>query len=128
VLLWAWCGALLFGLLHRRTSTLAALFAVAAFIGYAQNKGHWADIGGNVPGSFDVNAKEHFSEGLRITPVRVWHRGKQLHDRRRSIAERDSRRDMERDNFMSPEEAVTYGLLDRVVEPKALGRFAPSEV
>ena len=52
----------------------------AEIIGFAQNKGHWADIGGNVPGSFDVNAKEHFSEGLRITPVRVWHHGKLLHD------------------------------------------------
>src|SRR5699024_4328072 len=37
--------------------------------------GHWADIGGSVPGSFDITAKDHFGEGLRITPVRVWHRG-----------------------------------------------------
>ena len=35
------------------------------------------------------------------------------------------RRDMERDNFMAPEEAVEYGLIDRVVEPRHLGRFAP---
>ncbi|HKI57174.1 MAG TPA: ATP-dependent Clp protease proteolytic subunit [Trueperaceae bacterium] len=33
------------------------------------------------------------------------------------------RRDMERDNFMAPEDAVTYGLIDRVVEPRHLGRF-----
>jgi N-methylhydantoinase B len=38
---------------------------------YAQSNGHWADVGGSVPGSFDVNAKEHFGEGLRIPPVRV---------------------------------------------------------
>lgn len=61
-------------------SFIRPIFAGSELIGFAQNKGHWADIGGNVPGSFDVNAKEHFSEGLRITPVRVWHRGKQLHD------------------------------------------------
>ena len=35
------------------------------------------------------------------------------------------RRDMERDNFMAPEDALAYGLIDRVVAPKALGRFAP---
>ena len=27
------------------------------------------------PGSFDINAKEHFGEGLRIPPVRIWDRG-----------------------------------------------------
>jgi N-methylhydantoinase B len=61
-------------------SFIRPIFVGSQIIGFAQNKGHWADIGGNVPGSFDVNAKEHFSEGLRITPVRVWHRGRQLHD------------------------------------------------
>lgn len=33
------------------------------------------------------------------------------------------RRDMERDNFMSPEQALDYGLIDRVVEPRELTRF-----
>jgi N-methylhydantoinase B len=61
-------------------SFIRPIFVGDRVIGYAQNKGHWADIGGTVPGSFDVNAKEHFGEGLRITPVRVWHRGKMLHD------------------------------------------------
>jgi ATP-dependent Clp protease protease subunit len=36
------------------------------------------------------------------------------------------RRDMERDNFMNPGEALAYGLIDRVVTPKAIGgRFDP---
>ncbi|SDZ55870.1 N-methylhydantoinase B [Saccharopolyspora shandongensis] len=61
-------------------SFIRPIFVGSEIIGFAQNKGHWADIGGNVPGSFDVNAKEHFSEGLRITPVRVWRRGHALHD------------------------------------------------
>ncbi len=30
------------------------------------------------------------------------------------------RRDMERDNFMNPEEALAYNIIDRVVEPKKL--------
>lgn len=44
-------------------------------VAFAQSSGHWADIGGSQPGSFDVQAKEHFGEGLRITPIRVWDRG-----------------------------------------------------
>lgn len=33
-------------------------------------------------------------------------------------------RDMERDFFMSPEQAREYGLIDRVIEPRSLGRFS----
>jgi len=61
-------------------SFIRPIFIDDEIIGFAQNKGHWADIGGNVPGSFDVNASTHFSEGLRITPVRVWQQGRFLHD------------------------------------------------
>lgn len=61
-------------------SFIRPVFSEGEVIAFAQNKGHWADIGGNVPGSFDVNAKEHFGEGLRITPVRVWSKGTFLHD------------------------------------------------
>lgn len=61
-------------------SFIRPIFSEGEIIGFAQNKGHWADIGGNVPGSFDVNATTHFSEGLRITPVRVWHHGRVVHD------------------------------------------------
>ncbi|MFO7544237.1 MAG: ATP-dependent Clp protease proteolytic subunit [Trueperaceae bacterium] len=35
------------------------------------------------------------------------------------------RHDMERDNFMSPEQARSYGIIDRVVEPRAVHRFDP---
>lgn len=61
-------------------SFIRPIFVGDEVIGYAQNKGHWADIGGTVPGSFDVNASEMFAEGLRITPVRLWHKGVFLHD------------------------------------------------
>jgi ATP-dependent Clp protease protease subunit len=37
------------------------------------------------------------------------------------------RRDMERDNFMGPEDALAYGLIDRVVVPKTPGRFADDD-
>ena len=40
-----------------------------------QTNGHWADVGGTVPGSFDITAKEHYGEGLRIPPVKIWDKG-----------------------------------------------------
>ncbi len=61
-------------------SFIRPIFSEGRVIAFAQNKGHWADIGGAVPGSFDVNAREHFGEGLRITPVRIWSKGVFLHD------------------------------------------------
>jgi N-methylhydantoinase B len=56
------------------------IFYEGEIIAYAQSNGHWADVGGSVPGSFDVNAKEHFQEGIRVPPVRIWDRGRYLGD------------------------------------------------
>lgn len=33
--------------------------------------GHWLDVGGNVPGSYNPKATESFQEGFRIPPVRL---------------------------------------------------------
>lgn len=51
------------------------IFAGDEPIAFAQSNGHWSDVGGSVPGSFDVLAKEMFREGIRITPVRLWDAG-----------------------------------------------------
>ena len=34
--------------------------------------GHWADVGGQEPGSFVANAREHFQEGLRLPPMKLY--------------------------------------------------------
>ncbi len=34
------------------------------------------------------------------------------------------RKDMERDNFMAPQEALEYGLIDRVVDPRKMPKFS----
>lgn len=70
------------------------IFVDGEVIAYAQSNGHWADVGGTVPGSFDVNAKEHFGEGIRITPVRIWDRGRYLGDVVRMIASNTRAPDM----------------------------------
>ncbi|GGE07494.1 N-methylhydantoinase [Aureimonas endophytica] len=51
------------------------IFADGEIIAYAQSNGHWSDMGGSVPGSFDVSARDMFREGLRITPVRLFDKG-----------------------------------------------------
>jgi len=56
------------------------IFYDGEIIAFAQSNGHWADVGGSVPGSFDVNAKEHFQEGIRVPPVRIWDKGRYLGD------------------------------------------------
>jgi N-methylhydantoinase B len=46
----------------------------------AESNGHWADMGGSVPGSFDVSARDHFGEGVRIPPVRIYDEGEYRSD------------------------------------------------
>ena len=70
------------------------IFVDGEVIAYAQSNGHWADVGGTVPGSFDINAKEHFGEGLRIPPIRIWDQGKYLGDIVRMLASNTRAPDM----------------------------------
>lgn len=56
------------------------VFNDGELIAFMQANGHWADMGGSVPGSFDVNSKDHYSEGVRIPPLRVWSKGIYLKD------------------------------------------------
>jgi N-methylhydantoinase B len=65
---------------------LRPVFADDVLIAWAMANGHWSDVGGSVPGSFDVRAREHFGEGLRITPVKAWDRGQFRSDVARLIA------------------------------------------
>lgn len=52
------------------------IFDEDTLIGFSQSNGHWSDLGGSVPGSFDVSARDMFREGMRITPVRLFRAGK----------------------------------------------------
>lgn len=56
------------------------VFVEDELIAFTQANGHWADIGGAVPGSENVNAKDYQADGLRIPPVRVWRRGRLQED------------------------------------------------
>ncbi|MBI2964422.1 MAG: hydantoinase B/oxoprolinase family protein [Deltaproteobacteria bacterium] len=51
------------------------VFVDGELIALLQSNGHWADVGGSVPGSFNIVARDHYGEGMRIPPVKVWDRG-----------------------------------------------------
>ena len=65
------------------TRLITPIFHKDEFIAFGQANGHWADMGGSVPGSFDVTASEMFKEGIRITPARIYGGG----EYRRDVAE-----------------------------------------
>jgi N-methylhydantoinase B/oxoprolinase/acetone carboxylase alpha subunit len=44
------------------------------------NRAHQIDFGGKVPGGFAGDATEVFQEGLRLPPVKLWSRGKEVRD------------------------------------------------
>ncbi len=67
-------------------SVLLPIFFEEELIAWSQANGHWADVGGSVPGSFDVSAADMFKEGIRITPVKIWRRGEYCRDIARLIA------------------------------------------
>ncbi|MDT7888536.1 MAG: hydantoinase B/oxoprolinase family protein [Desulfurococcales archaeon] len=56
------------------------IFYEGRLIAITQTNGHWADVGGPTPGSFNVMAREHYAEGLRIPPVKIYERGKFRYD------------------------------------------------
>ena len=73
------------------------IFVEDEMIALAQSNGHWADVGGNVPGSFDINAREHFGEGLRIPPIRIIDQGKVRRDLIKMISSNIAPLDVEGD-------------------------------
>lgn len=62
------------------------IFHDGEVIAFSQSNGHWSDLGGSVPGSFDVSATDMFREGMRITPVRLFAKGRFCEDVARMIA------------------------------------------
>lgn len=68
------------------TRVLIPIFHDGVLLAWSQANGHWADMGGSVPGSFDVTAHEMFKEGIRIPPVRFWRRGEYCRDVARLVA------------------------------------------
>ena len=56
------------------------LFADGRLVAWVANVAHWTDIGGSTPGSVNPIARDTFSEGIKITPVKLVDRGELRED------------------------------------------------
>ena len=54
---------------------LLPVFKDGRLLAYTAMFGHQSDIGGSVPGSMPIGASSIFEEGVRIPPVKIWHKG-----------------------------------------------------
>lgn len=61
-------------------ATFKPIFHNRELFAWAAVKGHQADIGGAVAGGYNPNAREIWQEALRITPVKVFEKGKMRRD------------------------------------------------
>ena len=48
------------------------IFADGRIIAFSQSNGHWSDVGGSVPGSFDVAAREMFKSPKPFATNRIF--------------------------------------------------------
>ena len=56
------------------------IFVDDEIIAFSQSNGHWSDIGGTCLARSTSSAKDMFREGLRITPVRLFDKGRFCRD------------------------------------------------
>jgi ATP-dependent Clp protease protease subunit len=63
------------------------------------------------PTDIDIHAREVLSMTRRMAEIIARHAGRDVEQ---------VLRDIDRDRFMTPEEAIGYGLIDAMIEPKAL--------
>lgn len=54
---------------------VSPIFHDGRLVAYAANRAHHLDVGGAVPGSFYPQARDHFQEGLRISPMKLFREG-----------------------------------------------------
>ncbi len=98
------------------TRIIRPVFFEGELVAFTQSNGHWADVGGTVPGSFDINAREHFGEGLRITPMKLW---------KEDVFQRDLA-EMLVSNFRAPADAM--GDMQAQAEATRLGAVRLTEL
>lgn len=56
------------------------VFFADEIIGYVMTRGHWPDVGGQRPGSYDLRTWDVFGEGLRIPPVVLYRDNRPVDD------------------------------------------------
>jgi N-methylhydantoinase B len=67
------------GVTHLNDLVLAMpVFAGGELIAWAANIGHFNDVGGAVPGSMPIDARDIFAEGLRLPAIKLFEAGKPI--------------------------------------------------
>jgi N-methylhydantoinase B len=67
------------GVTHLNDVVLAMpVFAAGTLVAWAANIGHWNDVGGSVPGSMAVDARDIFAEGLRLPAIKLFEAGRPI--------------------------------------------------
>ncbi len=56
------------------------IFIDGEIVAFAMTRGHWSDIGGQSPGSFDPKTWDIFGEGIRIPPVLLYRNDEPVED------------------------------------------------
>src|SRR5271170_5968007 len=75
------------GVTHLNDVVLAMpVFVAGELVAWAANIGHWNDVGGAVPGSMSVDARDIHAEGLRLPGVKLFEAGKPLESVMKIIA------------------------------------------
>ena len=60
------------GVTHLNDAVLAMpVFSGERLVAWVANIGHWSDVGGSVPGSMAVDARDIFAEGLRLPAIKL---------------------------------------------------------
>ncbi len=58
--------------------TVKPIFRDGELMAWLITMGHWADVGGPVPGTFNPEAEDAYAEGIRIPPVKIYERGRRI--------------------------------------------------
>jgi N-methylhydantoinase B len=67
------------GVTHLNDVVLAMpVFVDGALVAWAANIGHWNDVGGAVPGSMPVDARDIYAEGLRLPAIKLVEAGRPI--------------------------------------------------
>ncbi len=56
-------------------ATVSPIYHRGELVAWCGASGHWLDIGGPEPGSFNMNARTIYDEGLRMPPMRIVEQG-----------------------------------------------------
>jgi N-methylhydantoinase B len=90
-------------------TAVAPVFHKNEIIAFLGDGGHWTDVGGQVPGGFNLMASETYAEGLYITPLQIVDAGRLRRDVVEMILANVRLRDESRGDLMAMLKTLDVG-------------------